>query len=787
VTALEPSEPSRGARRRLRLAVAARAAIDHPNLIRAWAVGEGDGRLFVAFQRCPHPSLSELLAAGPLEPAACARILDGAAAGVDALSQLRLMARDVTPERLLVDPEHGGVLMDLGIPRELLRQVPLEQDPDLAFRSPEELERKPVDVRSSVYSLGAILVTALTGGPPNNYFSRIPEARPRPSDQRSELPQDVDAVVARAMAWDPAERYPHPEAFARAAGAAVGVELAPQTLPGDLKATQRWQQPPARRAPLTPRPNGRPSTTAHPTTARRVRPQGQTRPQPAPDGSPPSPRHAKPRRALRRPHGVTARLRSAARRCVAVMAAVLALAGAIGQRGWAGLRRFASAVAPIACTAASVAVAVFRRAAHVVWALFLGACRWVVRVARRTEGLVSGLVHFVAGAWRRGGAGLRRSAAAVRPVASGAAGAARCGVNAARALFLRACRLIVAAARHAAGIQKGLVRSAGSVLRRGGAELRRFAAAAGSLTGGAGETAHRGVDVVRAFFVRAGRLLVAAARFAARLAGVSAVVAGVAGRRAVAVLLHLKRSASSLVRGVGGRIDQASRDDRPPVPELFASQPAAAGRARPTFFEPPPVQVISRRFSSVRIAALSPLAHRKLLLLAVGAIVAIALSGITLGRALEPEEGPSSITRSGLTVQLPPGWEEVSFDAGRPALSPAIAAGPPEDTKAGFVVGKLGSEAAAERMLEGAQGGGGRRTEVRLRKLHAWRYEGLRPRPQLAGTGYLLPTARGAVVMVCHASKHDPRIRLAECDRAATTLVVRGERPRELSSIDRSN
>jgi hypothetical protein len=313
------------------------------------------------------------------------------------------------------------------------------------------------------------------------------------------------------------------------------------------------------------------------------------------------------------------------------------------------------------------------------------------------------------------------------------------------------------------------------VLRQGGAELRRLAAAAGSLTGGAGDTSRRGVDVVRAFFARACRLLVAAGRFAARLAGVSAVVAGVAGRRAVAVLLRLKRSASSLVRGVGGRTDQASDDDRPPVLELI--QPAAAGRARSTFFGSAPVQVKSRRSTSVRTGAVSALSHRKLLLLAVGAIVASVLSGIMLGRALEPEEGPSSITRSGLTIRLPPGWEEVSFDAGRPAVSSAIAAAPPEDTKAGFVVGKLGSETAGERVLEGAQGGGGRRTEVRLGKLDAWRYAGLRPRPQLAGTGYLLPTTGGAVVMVCHASKDDARTRLAECDRAATTLVVRDERP----------
>ena len=169
LTALEPREPSRGARRRLRLAVAARAAIDHPNLVRAWALGEGEGRLFVAIERCPHPSLRELLAAAPLEPTACARVLGGAAAAVGGLSEWALVARDLTPERVLVDPEHGGVLMELGIPRELVRRVPLEQDPDLAFRSPEELERKPVDVRSSVYSLGALLFTTLTGRPLDDY------------------------------------------------------------------------------------------------------------------------------------------------------------------------------------------------------------------------------------------------------------------------------------------------------------------------------------------------------------------------------------------------------------------------------------------------------------------------------------------------------------------------------------------------------------------------------------------------------------------------------------------
>jgi hypothetical protein len=45
------------------------------------------------------------------------RILDGATAGVDALSQRALVARNLTPERVFVHPEHGSVLMHLGFRR----------------------------------------------------------------------------------------------------------------------------------------------------------------------------------------------------------------------------------------------------------------------------------------------------------------------------------------------------------------------------------------------------------------------------------------------------------------------------------------------------------------------------------------------------------------------------------------------------------------------------------------------------------------------------------------------
>jgi hypothetical protein len=167
--------------------------------------------------------------------------------------------------------------------------------------------------------------------------------------------------------------------------------------------------------------------------------------------------------------------------------------------------------------------------------------------------------------------------------------------------------------------------------------------------------------------------------------------------------------------------------------------------------------------------------------------VASALAGIALGYAFEPKGGPSSVSRSGLTVQLPRAWEPATADSVLPTLSPAIAAAPSGETGAGFVVVRLSSLAAAEQILGEVQTASEGRTHVQLGGLDAWQYAGLRPRPHVVATGYLIPTTGGAVLGMCHASTDDAPVRLAECKRAATTLVVRGERLRPLPSADRSN
>jgi Protein kinase domain len=592
VMTLETSELSRGASRRLRQAVSVRASMSHSNLVRAWPLGQADGRLLVGLERASHPTLAERLAAAPLEPVEAIRILDGLAAGAAALQERGLVPWDVTPDNVLVHPSDGGILMDLAIAPVLLRRVPRERDSQLAFRSPEELGGGRIDTRSCVYSVGAMLFAALTGVQPSEGVDDGRSARrpPLPSERRADLVPEIDQVVARAMATDPADRYADVGEVSRAAAAALGLNTVRITAPSNgTTATRRRRQPSPSRGSMTPsqrngaRPDSTRGTEAPPT---------RQRPKPRPADKRPSspPAEARTRMsasevpAMRVPERRA--LAAVGRRCAELVVALLAVAVAAGERLQHRVYRFAGGMAPAA--------------------------------------------------------------------------------RAIRGALVRATR-------------------------------------------GSGE-------VTRGMLAQVGRVPGPLARRGAELA------AGLADR---------------------------------------AQGP------------------VHRRSEAVR--------HFKLALFAVGALAACALAGTAIGSAMDAKkEGPSFVARSGMRVQLPPGWKEASVDGGSSAVPATLAAAPTEESKAGLVAGKLDSEAAAERIMQAHQGDGQGRIPVRLGSLYAWRYAGLRPRPHLVGSGYVVPTTAGAVVFICHAARNEAPMRLDECERAATTLTIRGERPRPLSALSRS-
>ena len=200
---------------RLRRVADTRARIRHPNVVRARTVDLVEGRLRLGLEKHSAPTLAERITRGPLDPLEAAHLLEGLADGYHWLAGAGLTVHRFTPDGVLVDPRHGGILADCGVPPELLRRTGPDTDPSQVFCSPEELGGEPVRARSAVYSLGALLYTALTGEPPAG-------SRPRPTARRPELPGAIDSVVARAMAVDPRDRYATPADLAAAAALALG-------------------------------------------------------------------------------------------------------------------------------------------------------------------------------------------------------------------------------------------------------------------------------------------------------------------------------------------------------------------------------------------------------------------------------------------------------------------------------------------------------------------------------------------------------------------------------------
>ncbi len=104
------------------------------------------------------------------------------------------------------------------------------------YLAPEQIAGEEIDGRADVYSLGCVLYECLVGQPPFRrdsdlavVFAHLEAAPPAPSAHRPELPPDLDAVIARALAKNPLERYPSCRELARAA-LAVAVDEASRRL-----------------------------------------------------------------------------------------------------------------------------------------------------------------------------------------------------------------------------------------------------------------------------------------------------------------------------------------------------------------------------------------------------------------------------------------------------------------------------------------------------------------------------------------------------------------------------
>jgi tRNA A-37 threonylcarbamoyl transferase component Bud32 len=201
------------------------ASLDHPNIIPIYEAGESSGLLYIVMRYVEGSDMKELLdREGPLDLDRITAILRQVGAALDAAHARGLVHRDVKPGNILIasgtgreDPDHV-YLTDFGLTK---RSSSLSGQTTsgrfigtMDYVAPEQIGGKPVDARTDVYSLGCVLYHGLTGDPPFDrddeaalLWAHLADEPPPVSSRRPDLPPGLDAVVAKAMAKAPEDRY----------------------------------------------------------------------------------------------------------------------------------------------------------------------------------------------------------------------------------------------------------------------------------------------------------------------------------------------------------------------------------------------------------------------------------------------------------------------------------------------------------------------------------------------------------------------------------------------------
>ena len=192
----------------------------HPGIVTIFDTGEDpEGHLaYIVMEYIPGQSLDRMLSAKskklPLEQALL--LTEELAEALDHAHGQGVIHRDMKPANILVTPEGHAKIADFGIAKMNQAYMTLRGQVlgTPAYMSPEQLEGEHVDQRSDLFSLGAILYRMVTGYGPFQGNStatvcfKVANRNPlRASALDPELPPELDAVIARAMAKEPSQRY----------------------------------------------------------------------------------------------------------------------------------------------------------------------------------------------------------------------------------------------------------------------------------------------------------------------------------------------------------------------------------------------------------------------------------------------------------------------------------------------------------------------------------------------------------------------------------------------------
>ncbi len=215
--------------RRFEREARAASALNHPNILTIYEIGEQSGSIFIATEFIEGQTLRQLMAGGQLRLTEALDVAVQVASALGTAHAAGIVHRDIKPENIMLRRDGFMKVLDFGLAKLNERQVAIGQAKDAKaywsetetgavmgttrYLSPEQARGLKVDGRTDIFSLGVVIYEMLAGRPPfegdtaTDVIIAIVEKEPLPLSQLAQVPAELEKIVSKALSKNVETRY----------------------------------------------------------------------------------------------------------------------------------------------------------------------------------------------------------------------------------------------------------------------------------------------------------------------------------------------------------------------------------------------------------------------------------------------------------------------------------------------------------------------------------------------------------------------------------------------------